>query len=161
MKITLLFLIFVSISFIGYYFSSRYYKKIKLFESLKQFLNYIKLNIDFQSIDLITLLENYKSNNNDFQKIIEDYKTHIEDLFEMTYFKVTTSILKEDEKEMIESCFCNLGNLPKYLQLENIDKCLQLLNNTISVTLEKEKQCGKLPIKLSFSIGLMIIIILF
>ena len=160
MKIILSIIIVLSCMYIGKQYSSNYFIRLKYLKDFKGFLEFAKLNINFNNVSVFYILENYKFEskylNNDLTNYIQ--KMDNENLGNNSF--LSSYLITFDEKNFIESFLKQFGQKDKEYTINLISKYIIECEKLILKISKTEKENAILPLKLSLAIGIAICILL-
>lgn len=156
MKIMLCISIVIAFTYIGKELTNNYYIRLNYFKDMKNFLEYCKLNISFNTPSIIHLIEGYEFQSKFLKQDMINYKNSLINNYEIKL----CNFLIGNEKIIIQSFINDFGKKDKTETLnlfcKYIDECSIYLNKLNEI----EKQKGILPLKLSLSLGVLICILL-
>lgn len=157
MKLTLLLILFSSVSLLGFQISKIYSNKENFYLELNNFVTFLIGEISFLKTDLIKISENYKCNNAIFQDFLANLKAKL--LFE-TEFK-NIEILNENENIVIKNFVDNLGKNDSTTECDKLKSVLENFKNKLDETREQNKKYGSMIKKLGVLGGFLLCIIVY
>lgn len=155
MKYVILGLIFASICFSGHKMGNRYKEKEKFYYEFKNFLVFLKSEIGFFKKNLITIFDEFASENPKFIKLLENCKNFI-----TSNKKLDLEFLSKQENFELEEFFRGLGQNDCNFQKEYIEKNLEFFNKKYDESVRLNAKYGVVIKKISILVGIMVCIIL-
>lgn len=147
--------------YVGYSISSYYINKKKFYYCILNFVNNLKIQINFLEESLEKILNNEKVCNKDFMRLIENYKKMLykqsclkDDLF------IGISILSEQEEDVIYNFFKTLGRLDMENQITIIDNFIGAIDNYYVISKNDCNKYSGLYTKLGIIIGAFLSLII-
>ncbi len=164
MKYLLVAIVVIGISYIGYGISKYYRKRKRFFEDLILLSERLSVDISFSKDNLRTIINNSMSSyGNDLKGILNIYTEYLKnnqaELTNQIVFK-KTSLIKEDEKEIVFLFFQNLGRLDASNQISEINNFKTKFIALKDLAVEDNKKLGSLSFKLAILFALLIVILL-
>lgn len=164
MKIILILIVVISMTYIGFGISRYYVKRKKIFEDLILLCEKLCVEISFSKNTLSSIISsNVNLFSKDFKNIINTYLNYLKNNNEVLtkdfLFKKNT-LLNDDEKELILNFFYNLGRLDASNQISQINDYKNKFIELKQKTNEENSKFGSLSLKLLILMGLLIGIIL-
>ena len=163
-KILLLFMLFGSISYIGFESSKIYKSKENFFCDLLSFTKSIKTEISFLKTDILEMINKnkYESKFNDF---LIEYKNALKNDKSLSKSNITEILkniidLKDDEIESISQMFFELGNIGYNEQLERLEYYIETYINFYNQSNENSKKMMPLCKKMGILTGILVCIVL-
>lgn len=157
MKILILGSIFALITYTGFKFGNNYKEKENFYNDFVRFLINLKTQINFLKTDIIQILNNYKTNNKNLNKLLLDYKNSIVNDKE---FKIELNILTEDEKVEILTFFNTFGKSDLYTQIDLLEKYNKFFEDKLEEKRKLNVKYGVMYKKLGILLGLLVCIVL-
>ena len=148
---------------IGYGISISYTQRKKFFFELSNFLNSIKVDIQFSSKKLDLIITNSLNiyMQKDFVRILKNYqKTLTVGRIEKGSIFDQINILTDQEKETIFQFLLKLGKTNSDSQIESINKTHSVCMGYYEYAKDESKKYGSLYIKLGVIVGSFIAIII-
>lgn len=163
MKWLLIVVFFVISITTGYFISIKYKKRSNFFNSLIMLAQKLDVEINFSRERLKKLIENFdaknKSNLLGIDNTFINYLNNGGELTSELLFGKST-LLKNDEKEMVLMFFKSLGRMDVENQSKEIKNFISRFESSLTTCLQEEKKYGKLGVKLGIAVGLVIAVIL-
>lgn len=163
MKYILISIIVFGASYIGYGISKYYRKRKRYFEDLILITERLSVDISFSKDNLQTIISNsINSYGNDFKNSLNGYLQYLKDnKTELTVdllFK-KSSLIKEEEKEIVFLFFKSLGRLDASNQVSEINNFKVKFISLKDDAENENKKFGSLSFKLAIIFALLIIIL--
>ena len=148
MKFILVAIVVIGMGYIGFGLSKYYRKRKRFFEDLILFCEKLCVDISFSKdfVEVLNAYLNYLNNNG--QTISSE-----------AFFKKST-LIKEEEKEVITVFFKSLGRLDATSQVSEIQNFKTKFSDFKMLAEEENKKFGSLSLKLMILLGLLVVIIL-
>ncbi len=164
MKIILILIVVISMTYIGFGILQYYIKRKKIFEDIILLCEKLCVEISFSKNTLSSIISsNVNLFSKDFKNIISTYLNYLKNNNEVLtkdfLFKKNT-LLNDDEKELILNFFYNLGRLDASNQISQINDYKNKFIELKQKTNEENSKFGSLSLKLLILMGLLIGIIL-
>jgi len=161
MKLFLCVTLVFGFAYIGYCISTTYILRKKFFFALNNFLNNLKVDVNFSLKKLENILETTSSNSKEFNCLIENYKLSLNcaTLQKEELFKNIT-ILNADEKESIFLFFKSLGKTDVLNQVAIIDGTLEINKSYLNKANEEGKKYSTLYTKLGIMLGALVALLI-
>ena len=164
MKIILILIVVISMTYIGFGILQYYIKRKKIFEDIILLCEKLCVEISFFKNTLSSIISsNVNLFSKDFKNIISTYLNYLKNNNEVLtkdfLFKKNT-LLNDDEKELILNFFYNLGRLDASNQISQINDYKNKFIELKQKTNEENSKFGSLSLKLLILMGLLIGIIL-
>ena len=164
MKLMLILIVFAVCVGVGVFYSSKFQKRKKFFDSLICFADKMSLEINFSRERLKSLVEGFDENHKrNMQKVCERFSDYLDKKCDLTKetLLADAKILKNDEKDLVFMFFKALGRR----DVENQTKELQNFNARFIEVKTKcdaeQKKYGSLSIKLGVIVGLFWAVVMF
>jgi len=155
MKFLLLGLIFGSISYIGFQYGNSYKLKENFYNEFSNFLLYLKSQISFLKIDLISIFKGYKTKDKNLNILLTNFeKNLLEDK------NVNLSILKDEENLEITNFFKNLGKSDCLTQNEILERQIEIFNKKLKESKDANLKYGNMYKKLGVLLAFFVCIVL-
>ena len=161
-KYFLLLIIFVCIAYIGYSIKTIYKNKYNFFNSLLDFVIFLKNEIKNNKNSLLNIISNYqKSNSNILTSFLNKY---IDVLNNKQYINIKNIIpksifLSNEEIVFIENLFNNIGKYDYDTELEYLSKTISNIEKYKEKAKEDLIKKGDLYFKLSIMLAISIVLI--
>lgn len=155
MKFLILGSIFSLVTYIGFKFGNRYKEKVDFYNDFSIFLLYLKSQISFLKVDLITIFNQYECKNNHFKNLI----CNLSDDFN-SYRNINVEILKEDENLQIRRFFEGLGKNDCLTEEDYIKRQIEIFNKKLNDAKDLNLKYGNMYKKLSILLGIFVCIVL-
>lgn len=147
--------------YVGYNLSSHYSSKKKFYYCLLNFVNTLKIQINFLEQNLENVLKSQKSGSKEFLQLVNNFK---ELLLKQKFLKqelfVGISILSNEEKDVIYNFFKSLGRLDMENQIIAIDNFLNIIDGYYQNSKTESSKYGGLYIKLGIIFGAFLSLII-
>lgn len=164
MKYIFIGIVFCACAFIGYLFSAKYTKRKKFFTSLIVLADKLSLEINFSRERLKVLIENFDgANRKNLFGVDEKFLEYLNKNCELTVEEIfkKTSILKQDEKDLLLLFFKTLGRSDVENQTKEIQSFVSIFSEIKSQCDIEQKKYGALSMKLGIVAGLFWAVIMF
>ncbi len=164
MKYVFIILLFLGCCGVGYFFSLKYSRRKKFFNSLIALADKLSLEINFSRERLKVLLQNFDATaKKDLLGIDETFIAYLDKTQELSgdaIFK-KADCLKQDEKDAVLLFLKTLGRSDVENQTKEIQTFISRFTEFKKQSDEQQKKYGSLSIKLGVVAGLFLAIILF
>lgn len=162
MTVILVFIILACFAFVGYGLAKYYITRKKFFSELCLLIKSLELDISFSQDKLIKVINSNKENCNssDVKILCDNYIDYLQRQKSKENLFDNIKILKEDEKQVINSFFNGLGRLDSINQSKEISSYLVKFTEFYE---SSRGECGKyasLFIKLSIILGLFVCLLI-
>lgn len=164
MKYLLIVALFCLCVGVGYFFSLKYMKRKKFWNSLIVLADKLSLEINFSRERLKVLLTSFDDNNKkNLLGITDRFVDYLDKKCELTNEAIFKSagILKQDEKDFILLFLRTLGRSDVENQTKEIQSFIGRFNEIKVQCDQEQKKYGSLSLKLGVVAGLFIAIIIF
>ncbi|MBQ3494144.1 MAG: hypothetical protein IJA69_01875 [Clostridia bacterium] len=163
MKILLILIIIICFVFLGVGLSKYYTERKKFFLEFGLFVSNINSNINFGREKIINIIEKYEIKNKslELQKLCDNYVNALrnKNLIDGRIFDGIT-ILKNDEKQLLQNFFGMLGKFDIYSQSKEIASYSARFEEIYSEVNKDCKKYASLIIKLSLVLGLLVCLLI-
>lgn len=159
MKIVIV-LIIVLFGLIGLFVKSRYTNQVKLLRELKNYFDFLLVNISIYKNDLSKINNNYLIMQNNKNAKFDKFFRKNDNLCDFNEKIIDEAILREDWRVQIQVLISGLGKSDKELECEKIKSMTSYLSGWISEAEKDAKEKGELYFKIWLGIGAVIGIIL-
>ncbi len=164
MKIVLILTVFLSCVGIGVFYSSKFQKRKKFFDSLICFADKLSLEINFSRERLRVLIEGFdESHKKNLFNVCEKYLDFLDKKSELTkeLLLADVKILKNDEKDLVFMFFKALGRRDVENQTKELQSFVSRFAEVKTKCDAEQKKYGTLSIKLGVVVGLFWAVIMF
>lgn len=151
MRLFLGFIILLLCLFIGYCLSGKYYFRRVFYSDFSCFNTMFAQEIAFKQTTITNLIKNQKINT-DFYLLLNNSVLGQE-------IKINCAYLTSDEKEFVYEYLKKLGKFDKETQLDYIKSVNEIIKEKKQVSVLEETKYKLFYLKLSFLIGLILLII--
>lgn len=161
-KIVLILIVVGGFTYVGFGISSYYKKRADFFAELMNLCDKVRAEIDFSGKNLTAIFENQKYEGNlgkVVQNFVEYLKNNDVNLTNKQLFH-GVRILKDEEKSMIFDFFARLGRHDSNSEVKLIDDFKNLVEPHQKLSNDEKIKFGKMSVKVSFLLGLMVAILI-
>ena len=163
MKIILMILLFILSVGVGYFFSTKYKKRVDFFSALIFLAQKLDVEINFSRERIKKLIEGFdeklKKNLIGVDIAFLKYLDNGGELTSQRLFE-ENSIIKKEDKEVVTIFFKNLGRSDVENQSKEIKNSISRFDKLLGDAIQDNKKYGNLALKLSILAGLAIIILM-
>ena len=162
LKTMLLVLVVVGAIFVGLSINNYYVKRKNFFNELNKFLEYLKMQIQFQKSKLRQVVSEYKKQSLDsnFTDFLSAFEKYLSCLGEGCTFDFDVNFLKPEEKVTLLRLFTSIGRFHSAGEYSNITNAIGEVRAFYDSALEKQRKFGLVSVKLSIACGLLIVLII-
>lgn len=163
MKWLLIIIFFIISVTAGYLIAIKYKKRSNFFNSLIMLAQKLDVEINFSRERLKKVIENFDSKNkSNLLGVDNTFINYLNNGGELTSEMLfgKSTLLKNDEKEMILMFFKSLGRMDVESQSKEIKNFISRFESSLTLCLQEEKKYGKLGVKLGVAVGLVVAVIL-
>ena len=164
MKFILVAIVVIGMGYIGFGLSKYYRKRKRFFEDLILLCEKLCVDISFSKENLSSIISsNLSYFSKDFVEVLNAYLNYLNNngqtISSEAFFKKST-LIKEEEKEVITVFFKSLGRLVATSQVSEIQNFKTKFSDFKMLAEEENKKFGSLSLKLMILLGLLVVIIL-
>lgn len=162
MKTIFLVIVTMGALFVGVSINNHYVKRKNFFNELNKFLEYLKIQVQFQKSKLRQIVVEYKKQSLDvnFIDFLSSFEKYLGCLGDGATFDFDLNFLKVEEKVTLIRLFTSIGCFHSAGECSNISSALSEVKSFYDSALEKQKKFGPMSVKLSIVCGLMIVLII-
>lgn len=162
LKLILLVVVFLMAIYCGVKVNTYFSERKKFFQEFEKFLEYLKIQVAFQKSKISQLVEEYRLQDVDknFDVLLCDYLEYLEHLNYDKIFEINSSVLKPAERSAIARTFMTIGRFNSAGEVANLHTALQEAKSYLSDALSNHNKYGPVSIKLSITLGALVVIIL-
>lgn len=155
MKFLFLGLIFASISYIGFQYGNSYKEKVNFYNEFSNFLLYLKSQISFLKVDLLSIFKEFKTKDKNLRILLNNFRENL-----LNDKIINLSILKEDENLEIFNFFKGLGKSDCFSQNDFIERQIEIFEKKLKECKEANLKYGNMYKKLGVLLAFFICIVL-
>ena len=161
MKLVLCVVLIFGFAYVGYCISRTYVTRKKFFFAFGNYLNDLRVDVNFSFKKLGQILTGYNSDSSEFNRLLENYKASLDNaiLQKEGLFKGIT-ILNAEEKEYVYLFFKSLGKTDVFNQVSIIDGLIETNKNYLNKASEESKKYGTLYTKLGIMMGAFVALLI-
>lgn len=161
-KIILVLIVVGGFWYVGFGVASHYKKRDEFFAGLLSLCDKVRADIDFSGKNLAAIFGGQKLCGAT-GRLVENYCEYLKnkdlELFSKQLFRGIW-ILKDEEKNVILDFFSRLGRHDSDNEVKLIDDFKNLIEPLSKISNEEKNKYGKMSVKISFLLGLMIAILI-
>lgn len=163
MKVILIIIILVCFALLGYGLSRYYIERKKFFSEFELLISNINSNINFGREKMIDILNKYNSQikSDNLTKLCENYTAILEKkeyISEDLFCGIT--ILKNEEKQLLQNFFSSLGKFDIYSQSKEIGAYSVKFSELYLQASDDCKKYASLIMKLTLIVGLLVCLLI-
>ena len=161
MKLVLCVVLILGFAYIGFCVSKTYILRKKFFFALNNFLNDVKVDVNFSLKKLEKILGDSNLGSADLTLMLKNYKNSLGNinLPKEALFK-DVAILNDEEKESIYVFFKSFGKTDVFSQIAIIDALIETNKNYLRKASEESKKYSTLYTKLGVMMGAFVALLI-
>lgn len=161
-KILLVLIVVGGFSYVGFGIASHYKKRDEFFAGLLSLCDKVRADIDFSGKSLSAIFDGLKFSGA-IGKLVENFCEYLKNkdlkLSSKQLFRGIW-ILKDEEKNVVLDFFSRLGRHDSDNEVKLIDDFKTLIEPLSKIAGEEKNKYGKMSVKVSFLLGLMVAILI-
>lgn len=150
MKLFVGLILLVLCTFLGYIQSGKYVDRRKYYNDFLSFINRLKQEVSFGQATIQEIIKNV--DNNDFYSLLDNF-------FRYNNNRISYSYLNDNDKNLFLDFVEKIGQSDSKTQLNYLNEIELIISNEYTKACENEKIYKKLYVKISFLVGLMLLIL--
>jgi len=154
MKWLFLGLIFGSISYIGFQYGNSYKEKENFYNEFSNFILFLKSQITFLKVDLLSIFKGYKTKDKNLNILIKNFEKNLTE-----NKKIKLNILKEEENLEINNFFQGLGKTDCLTQDEFLERQIETFNKKLKESKDANLRYGNMYKKLGILLAFFVCIV--
>lgn len=159
MKLTII-LIIVLCGVIGFFVKSKYTNQVKILRELKNYFEFLLVNISIYKNDLSKINNNYLIVQNNKNAKFDNFFRKNNNFCDFNTKNIDEQILREDWRVQIHALILGLGKSDRELECEKLKKMIDYLSEWIVEAERQVKEKGDLYFKIWLAIGVVVGIVL-